>query len=318
MHPDTLAFLQRLYERSVGFHSSARLTLTVIHPTEKLYSPSRHIVVDDQPTLLNTLQRLSDTNQMGWGAYFAVGLRKPGLSRWKRGGVADVVALPAFYTDIDDGREATLVKLRGARLTPSMIVHSGGGYHAYWLLDEPTIDLEIGRHILHGLAHTFGGDSLSPAQSMRLPGTMNCKPERKGALCHLVEYADHHYRLSDFQPFIPLLPHTTLRQSSPLASNSVGRRLNYELIDAVTAALYRDYAARAQRQSNWIAALCPCGHARDRPGSHFFFNPTIGCGRCHGRHGTLRLTDLCSLLGIDAATFGGVYGECRKEGTHVQ
>jgi hypothetical protein len=79
------------------------------------------------------------------------------------------------------------------------------------------------------------------------------------------------------------------------------------LIHAITAVLYRDYAAREQRRSDWLAALCPCGHARDSPGAHFFFNPTIGCGRCHGRHGTLRLTDLCSVLGIDAATYGGVY-----------
>jgi hypothetical protein len=71
--------------------------------------------------------------------------------------------------------------------------------------------------------------------------------------------------------------------------------------------LYRDYGAQEQRRSAWIAALCPCGHARDSPGAHFFFNPIIGCGRCHGRHGALRLTDLCSILGIDAAAYGGVY-----------
>jgi len=78
-----------------------------------------------------------------------------------------------------------------------------------------------------------------------------------------------------------------------------------QLIHAITTVLYRDYAAREQRRSDWLAALCPCGHARDSPGSHFYFNPAIGCGRCHGRHGTLRLTDLCSVLGIDAATYGG-------------
>ncbi len=308
MHPDTLVFLDVLFQHCAPLDTSARLTFTVIHPTSQQPSPSRHIPLDDHAVLLDTLQRLSDTNRMGWGAYFAVGLRKPGLSRWKRGGAAEVVALPAFYTDIDDPSPATLVKLRGARLPPSVIVHSGGGYHAYWILDEPTHDLNMARQVLQGLARAFGGDGLSPAQSLRLPGTVNCKPERGGAVCHLVELSDRRYRLPDFQQFIPPTPSPITRQPARQVSHqSDSRNLNMQLIHAITAVLYRDYAAREQRRSDWLAALCPCGHARDSPGAHFFFHPAIGCGRCHGRHGTLRLTDLCSVLGIDAAAYGGVY-----------
>jgi len=308
MHPDTLAFLDVLFERCTSLRSSSCLTFTMIHPAGQQPTPSRHIALDNRAALLDTLQRMLDTNQMGWGAYFAVGLRKPGLSRWQRGGAAEVVALPAFYTDIDDPTDAALVKLRGARLPPSVIVHSGGGYHAYWLLEEPTGDLNTARQVLQGLARTFGGDGLSSAQSLRLPGTVNCKPERRGAVCHLIEASDRHYRLSDFQPFIPPTPYPLSRRPAARASNLSGSRtLNTELVRAITAVLYRSYAAREQRRSDWLAALCPCGHTRDSPGSHFFWNPAIGCGRCHGRHGTLRLTDLCSILGIDAAFYGGIY-----------
>jgi hypothetical protein len=308
MHPNTLAFLDILFERCAPLNSSVRLTFTVIHPDGQSPTPSRHIALDNRPALLDTLQRLSDTNHIGWGAYFAVGLRKPGLSRWKRGGAAEVVALPAFYTDIDDPTDTALMKLRGARLPPSLIVHSGGGYHAYWLLDEPTADLNIARQVLQGLARAFGGDGLSPAQSLRLPGTVNTKPERHGALCHLIEASDRYYCLSDFQPLIPPLPRPPAWRTAVRVSNHTGSRtLNTALIHAITAVLYRDYAAQEQQRSGWLAALCPCGHTRDSPGAHFFFNPAIGCGRCHGRHGTLRLTDLCSVLGIDAAFYGGVY-----------
>lgn len=308
MHPDTLAFLDVLFERCISLHASTRLTFTVIYPTSQQPAPSRHIPLDNRAALLDTLQRLGHTNRMGWGAYFAVGLRQPGLSRWKRGGTAEVVALPAFYTDIDDPTDAALMKLRGARLHPSVIVHSGGGYHAYWLLDEPTHDLHMARQVLQGLARTFGGDGLSPAQSLRLPGTVNHKPERGGAVCHLVESSARHYCLSDFGPFIPPVPHLQERRTAARTANPPNsKNLNVQLIHAITTVLYRDYAAREQRRSDWLAALCPCGHARDSPGSHFYFNPAIGCGRCHGRHGTLRLTDLCSVLGIDAATYSGVY-----------
>jgi hypothetical protein len=308
MHPDTLAFLNVLYERCGSARSSARLTFTVIHPTSQQPTPSRHIPLDNRAALLDTLQRLSDTNAMGWGAYFAVGLRKPGLTRWKRGGAVDVVALPAFYADIDDPTDAALIKLRGARLPPSVIVWSGGGYHAYWLLEEPTADLNTARQVLQGLARTLGGDGLSPAQSLRLPGMVNTKPERGSAVCHLVELSDRRYPLSDFQMFLPPVSHPLARRTPVrAASQTNSRSLNPQLIHTITALLYRDYAAQEQRRSAWIAALCPCGHARDSPGAHFFFNPVIGCGRCHGRHGTLRVTDLCSVLGINAATYGGVY-----------
>src|SRR5690349_17380179 len=122
MHPDTLAFLDVVFERCAPLCSSARLTFTVIHPTSQQPTPSRHIPLNNRSALLDTLQRLSDTNRMGWGAYFAVGLRQPGLTRWKRGGAAEVVALPAFYTDIDDPSAVTLTKLWAAKLPPSMVV----------------------------------------------------------------------------------------------------------------------------------------------------------------------------------------------------
>lgn len=307
MHPDTLAFLDVLFQRCISLRSSACLTFTVIHPDHQHPTPSRHVPLDDRAALLDTLQRLSDTNGMGWGAYFAVGLRKPGLTRWQRGGAAEVAALPAFYVDIDGAADAAIIKLRGARLPPSVIVWSGGGFHAYWLLDEPTSDLSTAQQVLQGLARTFGGDGLSPAQSLRLPGTVNTKPERGGAVCRLIELSDCHYRLSDFASLISSAPHQRTQQPvTRLPGSTSARSLNPQLIHAISAVLYHDYAAR-ERRSNWIAALCPCGHARDSPGAHFFFNPTIGCGRCHGRHGTLRLTDLCSVLGINAAAYGGVY-----------
>jgi hypothetical protein len=121
MHPDTLVFLDVLFQCCVSLHSCARLTFTVIHPTGQQPTPSRHIPMDNRAALLDTLQRLSDTNCMGWGAYFAVGLRKPGLSRWKRGGVTEVVALPAFYTDIDDPTDATLMKPTGCWMRQPLI-----------------------------------------------------------------------------------------------------------------------------------------------------------------------------------------------------
>ncbi|MBN8590623.1 MAG: hypothetical protein J0M33_02650 [Anaerolineae bacterium] len=301
MHADTLLFLDHLFCRCQGLPAS--MTLTAIHPDGRHRTPSRHVAVGQSDTMRQALDALGDANAQGWGAYVAVGLRRPGLTRWQRGGLSDAVALPALFADIDDDSNAVQQRLFASTLTPSLIVHSGGGYHAYWLLDQPTTDLPLAGRILEGLAAHYGGDRLSPATSLRLPGTYNTKPGRDGALCHVVHRTDCHYRLTDFGRFI---------QPEPLPATTRGqmtdgeRRLNPDVIDAIMHALYRHYRARKAR-GGWIPALCPCGHARDSPGAHFFFNPDIGCGRCHGRHGTLRLTDLCSLLGIDAAILGGIF-----------
>ncbi len=220
-----------------------------------------------------------------------------------------MVALPAFYADIDHPNDEVLAKLKRTSFPPSIIVNSGGGVHAYWLLDEPTTRLSNARTVLQGLSQTFSGDSLTPAQSLRLPGTVNTKAERSGAWCHLIELSDRYYKLSDFGFFIQHTPKPSVVQPviAHDSQSTDNRKLNEMLINAITTLLYRDYAAREQLQSGWIAALCPCGHARDSPGAHFFWNPTIGCGCCHGRHGTLRLIDLCSILGIHAAAYGGIY-----------
>ncbi len=300
MIADTLGFLECLFSRC-KLIPDAVISLTAIYPNGRHPTPSRHIPLDQRQKLCEAIHDVQRANQMGWGAYVAVGLRRPGLTRWQRGGLSDMVVLPALFVDVDDPSEVMRQRLRSFAPAPSILVHSGGGYHAYWLLDEPTADLPTAGRLLDGLATQLGGDRLSSATSLRLPGTRNTKPERAGMTCQLLDFTDRTYQLSNFGRFaertIPLpRAHASERE----------KRLNPDVIDAIVHRLYRDYQARKPR-GGWIPALCPCGHARDRPGAHFFFNPDIGCGRCHGRHGTLRLTDLCSLLGMDAAAYGGIF-----------
>ncbi len=65
---------------------------------------------------------------------------------------SNVAAIPALWADVDVDKEGSKKKyfatredardfLNGLPLKPSMLVWSGGGYHAYWLFEEP---LEIG------------------------------------------------------------------------------------------------------------------------------------------------------------------------------
>jgi hypothetical protein len=79
--------------------------------------------------------------------YFGVALRRDGLSEHQRGTVAECIALPGFFLDIDiqDGTGAHAAKNLPTRAQadelialypePTMIVDSGHGLHAYWCFD---------------------------------------------------------------------------------------------------------------------------------------------------------------------------------------
>jgi len=240
--------------------------------------------------------RLDEANALGWGAYFAVGLRRPGLTRWKRGGAADVVALPALFVDVDDPSPDVLKRLQCTDPRPSCIVMSGGGYHAYWWLDEPTTDLNTARLLLHGLAARLGGDKLSVAQSLRVVGSVNNKPSRDNALCRLVELHDHRYALHDFAASLPrpkpsaAPPHRIQSTTSYVPSA--------DLIARVASTLMQH---GGRLRGDWVNGACPFPERHkhgDRQPS-FGFNTRTGYGYCHVC-GTLLLKDLYSALRIPA------------------
>ena len=190
--------------RCATYQHTACLTLTAIHPDGQHRTPSRHVPLDQPDLLREALTRLLAANAQGWGAFVAMGLRRRGLSRFRRGGEADLLALPALFVDVDDPSPDTLRRLQAIQPEPSCITFTGGGFHAYWWLDEPLADMQLARQLLRGLQREAGGDLLSVAQSLRLVGTRNTKPDRQGALCRIVELQPRYYPLSAFEPLLPL------------------------------------------------------------------------------------------------------------------
>lgn len=272
------------------------LTLTAIHPDGEHLTPSRHVPLNKPAALHEALAQLAGANALGWGAYFAVGLRRQGLTRWHRGGTADIVALPALFVDVDDPSSDALERLQAASPAPSCIIHSGGGYHAYWWLGEPTVDLALARRLLRGLAAALGGDPLSFAQSLRIPSTVNTKPSRHHACCHLIELHQRRYEVDDFTTFLPVSPASTRiterhasRQSSPYMPNP-------DLVAQVAKALL---ACGCKPRGDWLNGGCPFPerHKHDDQHPSFGFNTRTGYGFCHVC-GTLLLKDLCPALGI--------------------
>ena len=139
--------------------------------------------------------------------YFGCATREGG--RGKKENCREAVAL---YADMDFKNYAVpeAVKEAHARtlllkfpLQPSIVIHSGGGLHVYWLLDEPAdlkvIDVE---RILRDLARALEADAAcaEKARVLRLPGTLNHKPDYPSPReVHIVQADwDRRYALADF------------------------------------------------------------------------------------------------------------------------
>ncbi len=303
MLTETLSFLQALYD-GLG---KGYITLTAIHPQRrpKQGTPSRHIPLGNTALLKDALDRLTETNSQGWGAYFAVAPRTADLGRWRRGGKHDLLTLPTLWVDIDTNPEVAIHRLNRFEIPPSCTVSSGGGIHSYWFI-TPTKAFEEADRALRGLAQTFGGDKTNVAQSLRLLNSINTKPARNSALCRIIDFhPERRYRLTDFKPYQVNRP-TGQHRSSNLPIPVVRSELNPSLVSAVSRCLLSEYDGYV-KSNGYLAALCPCGHCHDLPGSHFNFDMTRALGRCFGRHGRLLIKDLCALLRIDPAFYGGLY-----------
>src|SRR5260221_8638420 len=193
-------FLDALYQTA---DPKLWLEVRCIHPINKqvktLWMP-----VQKRDAILKKADAL---NHEGYSLYFAV------CPRTKQKGNAEAAALlPALWVDLDCDddparRETELVKLKVFDPSPSIILDSGGGWHAYWILSKPLLltdpsSRDYAAHLLRGLFCALGADPeyvKSVASIMRLPDSVNTKPERGGAVVTVIEFAlDRRYPISDF------------------------------------------------------------------------------------------------------------------------
>lgn len=149
----------------------------------------------------------------GMGVFFGVCTRVHGATSGNRESVAEC---PALWVDIDcldqklPGAEVLAV-LEYLPCPPSIIVNSGGGIHAYWMLEEPAKlqGNERTRAMIESanrtLAQVLAGDmkAIDLPRVMRLPGTHNTKEKTlalydgEPAQCGILGGNDALYALDD-------------------------------------------------------------------------------------------------------------------------
>jgi hypothetical protein len=269
-----------------GDFPNAHLTLTAMHPDGNRSTPSRHTPLNDPHALHHNLNDLLLANALGWGAFVSIGLRRAGLSRWQRGGAADVVALPALFVDVDNPSASTREQLEQFDPSPSALIFSGGGYHAYWWMDPPMTDLKLANRLLKGLATWLGGDHLSSSAMLRLPGSVNTKPSR-GNVVEQLTLSGRAYRARDFRAYLPVIPHRQvkpLRQCQPFDPSVVTNHLS---------------SIGYKPRGDWLTGRCPQTerHQHGDQNPSFGYNVQSGFGHCFVC-GTFHPTQLHNLFAI--------------------
>lgn len=193
---DTKAFLSTIYRNC----DEGYITLTLLPERKTLWFKVNEI----EKVLAAVKKYRAKTN-----TFFGVGLRKNVLQNNLRGSENDILAITILYADIDIKSNAhaetalpcstyeAIEFLNSLPLKPSIIVNSGNGLHAYWLLDAPfkiqsAKDKEYISAIFKGWSKFVNAnarergwklDNVSDlARVLRVPGSINHKL-KNGSIC---------------------------------------------------------------------------------------------------------------------------------------
>jgi DNA primase RepB-like protein len=161
--------------------------LDTMHPGQE-----RHLVAIPETGKLKAKSFLSSqsdemlewvikNNRTKHNIYWHVNPLKDGIKN-RKAKKENIDRVTAFHVDLDDPSDRALESLKQFEPRPTVIIFSGGGYQAFWLLDEPLADLEKAALINKGIATKLGADDcFNVDRIMRVPGTINWPNTKKRA-----------------------------------------------------------------------------------------------------------------------------------------
>lgn len=163
---------------------------------------------------------LEQAKEKGWGVYYTV--NELGNVRNEKGNLRykeNVSLLTACFADFDSGSKAEQMTQIQSFLTPSAIVESGRGYHAYWEFHYPSGPecITSWTYAQHRIAERLGGDPAcsDPARLLRLPGSWHVKEGYEPSLVRIVEQTARRYSLNEIlAEFKPPEPKRVYKKSS--------------------------------------------------------------------------------------------------------
>jgi len=145
--------------------------------------------------------------------YFGVCTRTEEGKRARRGTHVHLRAATAMWADLDAKRFGNMTKACNAlhrfSLKPSILVFTGNGYHAYWLLEEAIFLDAPERTILQAALKALqvrvlrSDDVSDPARVLRCPYSYNLKNPRSPILAKVISLQEHRYCLDSLLGALP-------------------------------------------------------------------------------------------------------------------
>lgn len=173
----------------------------------------------------------------------------PNPTTGRKRGNEYVAALNCLFADFDardfdDGKAAITTHLETLQRYPSVIIDSGGGYHCYWLFEEPwMIDAPSYRTMARDAQARWvsfvGGDSGSKdiAHVLRVPGTLNHKYDPP--LHVTIQYANFN-QLYSFPELYVMLMEAVAKSESQLPETPTEKGEGREVLDLWEKAMSAD------------------------------------------------------------------------------
>ena len=232
-------------------------------------------------------------NGKGHNIYFSV---NPTIATvTKKASRQDIKSVEYLHVDVDprageplkDEQLRILQKIRDFKPVPTCVIFSGGGYQAFWRLEEPIqIDGDVAKaedakRYNMQLELRLGGDNCHDiSRIMRLPGTMNrpnAKKRKKGreeVMAELVHFdEDQSYPLSTFTAAQQV-------QTSASAGFSGGRATLAPKIDTGNISRVADLDTLGDNVKGWVKVLINLGINPDEPGKFESRSETLFCVCC--------------------------------------
>lgn len=171
------------------------------------------------------LEEAAIEDREGTDVYFGVLPRKDRVGRSEA--IADEASV--VWADFDGKSFGSQVgafhAMAGVTPRPQIVIDSGNGYHAYWLLDDsyPFADIQL---VMKGIALEAGSDTnaVDKARILRVPGTRNHKEPKNPKPVRLLRFnlMGRRHRLSDFVDYAERASFSMRRRSSARALPTEG------------------------------------------------------------------------------------------------
>ena len=210
---ETIKFLSTVFTNSKGY-----ITVSEFKTKKTAYFSTSEI----EKAAAFSLELSKDRD-----VYFGCSTRIEKLDVFQRGTYKDVCAINMIWLEIDlmdgihkninlpDQEEAGII-LNTFPLEPTIMVHSGGGYHLYWMLDEPfLINNEVDREFVSNLISDFQHTFIDIARQMdlhidntsditrvlRVPNTLNHK-SKQTRLVSIIDENSEKYTIPEIEDAI--------------------------------------------------------------------------------------------------------------------